>query len=330
LLGLLLLWRKKVLSPIVIIAVLTLVNTIDLVAVGKKYLNEDNYMDAEEYTGANFQPTPVDEAILKDTDPHFRVFMLTGDRFASSPATARTMYYHRSVGGYHPAKLRIYQDLIENQLSKDSLNMPVLNMLDTRYFLMPNQQGSDVANVQQNGSALGAAWFVQTLQPVNGPAAEMKALDNFDPKQTAYFDQKTERITMQPTADPSATIHITKYDNDTIAYATNAASAQFAVFSEIYYPAGWNAYLDGKKTNYYKVNYLLRGMPVPAGQHTIMFRFEPASYTNSYSVALWSGILLYLALAAALFMAWRERRNRTGTGNQSNPLHTKDTKPRSA
>jgi hypothetical protein len=233
------------------------------------------------------------------------------------------MYYHRSVGGYHPAKLRLYQDLIENQLSKDSLNTAVLDMLDTKYLLLPNQQGSDVGSVQQNTGALGAAWFVGRLQPVNGPAAEMKALDHFDPRQVAFYDQKSERISAQPAPDASASIRLAKYDNDTVLYVTNAATPQFAVFSEIYYPAGWNAYLDGKKTDYYKVDYLLRGMPVPAGQHTITFRFEPASYITGYKVALWSGILLYLALAAAAFVLWRKRRNRT-----ENPPHATDPKPR--
>ncbi|MDB5196744.1 MAG: hypothetical protein JWP88_1115, partial [Flaviaesturariibacter sp.] len=237
-------------------------------------------------------------------------------RFASSPATARIMYYHRFIGGYHPAKLRIYQDLIETQLSKDSLNMAVLNMLDTRYLLLPNQQGSEIANMQRNEGALGAAWFVRTLQPVSGPAAEIKALDNFDPKAVAFYDQKAQTITAPAGFDTTGTIQLTKYDNDTITYTTNTRSAQFAVFSEIYYPAGWNAYLDGTKTPYYKVNYLLRGMPVPAGQHTITFRFEPAAYTTSYAVAKWSGILLYLFLAAALFMWWR---NRTKQPNDSNP-----------
>jgi uncharacterized membrane protein YfhO len=152
----------------------------------------------------------------------------------------------------------------------------------------------------------------------------MKALDNFDPRQVAFYDQGLQKITAQPVPDPAATIRLTKYDNDTVVYQTNAPTPQFAVFSEIYYPGGWNAYLDGKKTDFYKVNYLLRGMPVPAGQHTITFQFEPAPYKTSYQVALWSGILLYLMLAAALFMLWRQNKRR----DTANAPHASDPKPR--
>jgi hypothetical protein len=311
-LALLWFWTKKILPALAVILILLFVNTIDLAVVGKKYLNEDNYVEADAYTSLNFEPTPYDQAILKDTDPHFRVYTLTGERFNSSPVTARTLYFHRSIGGYHPAKLRIYQDLIENQLSKQELNMPVLNMLDTKYFLIPDQQGQNIVNIQENDSALGAAWFVKELKPVNGPAEEMKALDHFDPKQTAFFDRKSQAINTPVVFDSTAKITLTKYDNDTVEYATHASSAQFAVFSEIYYPAGWNAYLDGNKTAYYKVNYLLRGMPVPAGDHKITFRFEPTSYTKSYTLALWSGILLYLFLIGAIVMevmAYRKRKH---------------------
>lgn len=315
--ALLYLWKKKIVSPLVFIIVLMLVNTVDLFVVGKKYLNDDNYTDSEEaFTAANFQPTPADQEILKDTDPHYRVYALTGDRFMSAPTTDRTSYFHRAIGGYHPAKLRLYQDLIESQLSKGSLNMDVLNMLDTRYFLIPDQQGN-IVNVQKNDSALGAAWFVKNLQPVTGPAAEMKALDHFNPKDTAYYNKETEQINTQFSWDSTASVKLIKYDNDTITYNTKAASPQFAVFSEIYYPSGWNAYIDGKKTAYYKVDYLLRGMPVPAGQHEIVFRFEPTSYTNSYKLAWWSGILLNLILIAAIGVwVWKKKQEKNAPVNK--------------
>lgn len=302
LLGTLYLWNKRVFGALAVILILMAVNTIDLLAIGKKYLNEDNYVDQDAYTQSNFAVTPTDQAILedgKDEVAHFRVYNLAPDRFQES----RTSYFHRSLGGYHPAKLRIYQDLIENQLSKDSLNMAVLNMLDTRYFIIPDQQTRMPASAQRNDNALGAAWFVQQVQPVNGPVEEINALNSFDPKQTAFIDRSTQNLSLkQSVADPSATITLTKYNNDTVEYATKSATDQFAVFSEIYYPSGWNAYIDGKKTEYFKVNYVLRGMPVPAGNHTISFRFEPDSYATGYSIAFWSYILLYLILLGALFM----------------------------
>jgi hypothetical protein len=185
--------------------------------------------------------------------------------------------------------------------------MPVLNMLDTRYFLIPDQQGKE-PNVQKNDSALGAAWFVQNLQPLKGPVEEMKALNNFNPQQTALIDINSQKAQIKSySADPSASIKLTKYNNDTAEYVTNTNTEQFAVFSEIYYPAGWNAYVDGKKTDHYKVDYLLRGMPVAPGQHTISFRFEPESYAISSKIAMIAGILLYIVLLGGLFMSYRTK-----------------------
>jgi hypothetical protein len=211
------------------------------------------------------------------------------------------------LGGYHPAKLRLYQDIIENQLSGASLSMPVINMLDTRYLLIPDQQGKEPA-LQKNDSALGAAWFVQNLQAVKGPIEEIQAINNFNPKHTALVDINTQKPDIKSYPfDPSASIRLTKYNNDTAEYAVNSNTAQFAVFSEIYYPGGWNAYVDGKKADYFKVDYLLRGMPVPAGNHTISFRFEPESYAISSKIAMTAGILLYIVLLAGLFMSYKKK-----------------------
>jgi hypothetical protein len=315
LVGLLYLWLKRIVSPLVVIIVLIFVNFVDLFTVDRKYLSDENYMDAETYSSYNFKPSPADEAILKDTDPHFRVYNLSPDRFNE----ARTSYYHRSVGGYSPAKLSLYQDLIENQLSKQQLNMGVYNMLDTRYFLIPDEKGN-VVNMQKNDSALGAAWFVRQLVPAATPAGEMKSLDSFNAKQTAFYDASSQKINSPFNFDPAATIRLEHYNNDTIQYKTTASSPQFAVFSEVYYPAGWNAYVDGKKTEYYKVNYLLRGMPVPAGDHTIEFRFEPSVYYTSYSVAFWSTVIMYLLILGGLIMVYRRENeiNRTNSGNAKN------------
>lgn len=312
LIGLIYLWSRKIISPITAIVVLLIANMIDLFSVDKKYLNDENYMDADTYTSYNFKPTSVDEAILKDTDPHYRVYNLSPDRFNE----AKTSYYHRSVGGYSPAKLSLYQDLIENQLARPQLNMGVFNMLDTRYFLIPDQQGN-ITNMQKNDSALGAAWFVKQVQTVSSPAAEMKALDSFNARQVAFMDGSSQHANfLQPQWDAAATIQLQHYNNDTARYVSNATSPQFAVFSEIYYPAGWNAYIDGKKTVYYKVNYLLRGMPIPAGKHTVEFRFEPEVYYTSYKVAFWSTLLMYFIFIGGLFMSYRKW-NRTGNSNLS-------------
>ena len=301
--ALLYLRKRKVISPLVVVILLILVSTGDLFITGKKYLGEDNYTDSDTYMETNFKPSAADGIILQDKDPHYRVYNLSTDRFNES----KTAYYHRSVGGYHAAKLRLYQDLIENQLSKNPLNMGVLNMLDTKYFLIPNPQTGEITNVQKNDSAMGAAWFVKEIKTVNGPVEDIKALDKFEPSQTVFIDVNQKADIHQPAFDSTAKVRLTNYNNDEIGYETDAKSDQFAVFSEIYYSAGWNAYLDGKKTPYYKVNYLLRGMPVPAGHHTIQFKFEPASYKTGYALATAGNVLLYLFLIGGLFMSFRKK-----------------------
>ena len=301
--ALLYLRKRKIISSLIAIIILVIIGTGDLFIVGKKYLSDDVYVDSETYTESNFQKTKADEKILTDTDPHYRVYNLAQDRFSE----AKTSYYHRSIGGYHPAKLRLYQDLIETQLSKSPLNMAVLNMLDTKYFLLPDQKGGAAINVQKNDSALGAVWFVKQIKTVDGPVEEIKALDNFDPAQTVFIDKSQDAPATQPSYDSTSKIKLTKYSNDEIAYESDAKTNQFAVFSEIYYSSGWNAYIDGNKTKYFKVNYLLRGIPVPAGHHVISFKFEPSSYKTGYTLATMGNILLYIFLIGGIYMSVRKK-----------------------
>ncbi|MCC6286982.1 MAG: YfhO family protein [Chitinophagaceae bacterium] len=306
--GLLFLYLKNVLKPLAIIIIFTVINTIDLLVIDNHYLNADNYLDEDSYQSQSFNPTSANTQILQDKDPHYRVYNLSQDRFND----AITSYFHRSVGGYHPAKLRIYQDLIETQLAKSPMNMDVLNMLDTRYFIIPPQEQQGQYGVFKNDSALGAAWFVKHIKYVNGPVEEIKALDKFGPKDTVIVDNSLKTITgNDPVYDSAATIKLESYDNDEIKYRSNSSSPQFAVFSEVYYPAGWNAYLDGKKVEYAKVNYVLRGMPVPAGKHEIIFKFEPASYSTGQKLIYFGNILFYLALAGAAFALWKQRKTAT-------------------
>lgn len=300
--ALLYLRRRKIISALVVVIILIVISTGDLFITGKKYLSEDLYIESDSYTETNFSPSQADALILQDKDSHYRVYNLSPDRFNES----KTSYWHRSIGGYHAAKLRIYQDLIEAQLSKAQMNMPVLNMLDTKYFLVPDPKTGNVS-ASKNDSALGAVWFVKNIQAVNGPVEELKALDNFDPKQIVFIDKAQNATIPQLTFDSSAKIGLTKYTNDEIEYQSDAKSDQFAVFSEIYYGAGWNAYVDGKKTPYYKVNYVLRGMTVPAGHHVIIFKFEPASYKTGYTLATIGNILLYIFLIGGIYMSFRKK-----------------------
>lgn len=307
--GLLYLSLKNLIKPIVAVIILIVVNSGDLLLVAGKYLNKDSYLEsADDLKAAYFTPSPADQQILQDKDPHYRVHNIsTGEVFSGSAAI--TSYHHRNIGGYHPAKLRIYQDLIEVQLSKQQPNMDVLNMLDTRYVIVPPENRQQPAPVYKNNDALGAAWFIQHIRYVDGPVEEIKALDHFGPKDTVIIDQANKSVAGDsPVWDSTATIQLTSYDNDTIRYTSNAASAQFAVFSEIYYPAGWNAYIDGQKTAYTKVNYVLRGMPIPAGKHDIEFRFEPDSYRRGQKYVYAGNVLFLLALAGGVFSVWKSRK----------------------
>ena len=315
-LALLYLYMKNKLKPVVIITLLLLVNTIDLFALDTHYLSADNYVEPDGYT-ANFhltlQPQPNDpqasQQLQADKSPHFRVFNLAPDRYNESIIA----YTYRCVGGYNPAKLRIYQDVIENQLS-DKLNMSVLNMLDTKYFLTPTQKQQNDFTVQRNNSALGACWFVNDIKYVNGPVEEMNALTGFDPAKTAIVDNSFKTIAGNAgNADGTSSIFLTSYDNDDIKYASQSATSQFAVFSEVYYPAGWNAYIDGKKTDYCKVNYILRGIQIPAGKHTIEFKFEPAVYYTGQVYNYVAFALLILAVLAAVFYSYKNNKNTVTT-----------------
>jgi hypothetical protein len=260
--------------------------------VGRRYLNEDQFIDADQEEAA-FTPSPADQQIKKDTG-YYRVLDETADPFTNP----RPSYYHNSIGGYSAAKLGLYQDIIERQISKG--NMQVLNMLNAKYFIQQDpSNGQPVARV--NEGALGAAWLVKTLVFAKNADEEMHILDKLNTKDSAVIDNRFKAaVTSQPVYDSAASITLQKNMNDTIVYTTTAQTPQFAVFSEIYYPHGWNAYLDGKKADYVRVDYLLRGMPVPAGNHTIEFRFEPNSYFAGWRIQLWCNIILCILVLAGV------------------------------
>jgi len=298
------LYVKKIAKPVVIVAVFLVVTLADLFAVNTKYLNAESYQEPESVQTSAFSPTPAEQQIMQDKTPHYRVLNLATDPFTD----AITSYYLRSIGGYHAAKLRIYQDLIENQFAKKSggLNMSVLNMLDTKYLIVaPQQQNPQQPQaqqmVQQNPDALGAAWFVQNIQYTNGPLEGLNALGTFDPKTTAIVDQSNQSKVGNIQYDSTAKIELTAYDNDALQYTTNAHTPQFAVLSEIYYPAGWNAYVDDKKVDYVNANYVLRGIAVPAGKHTVAFRFEPQSAVVGQKIIYASNTFFWICFAFGIF-----------------------------
>jgi hypothetical protein len=291
--------RKKI-KPVVLLAGLIVLSTYDLVAVSTRYLNSDSYTEQADFE-ASLSPTPADQQIRNDPDQNFRVL----DQSSGSPfEDARASNFHNSLGGYSPAKLGLYQDLIENQLSKG--NLQVYNMLNTKYIIARDQRsGQTVA--QLNPAAFGPCWLVKAIHYVRDGNEEMKALDSIDVRDTAIVQQRfAALIKAQPVPDSGASIRLVKNGNDQISYKFSAKTSQFAVFSEIYYDKGWNAFIDGNKADYCRVDYVLRGMAVPAGEHTIEFRFEPHSYQVASILSVWSSVLVYLLLIAAAVGLWRK------------------------
>lgn len=299
--------QKKV-KPLHAVIGLCAINIIDLIAVDSRYLNTSKYIDKEELESV-FVPNRVDLAIKQDTS-YYRVFNTMGDPFQSSAESAHTSYLHNSVGGYHPAKLALYDDLISRQLRNG--NMRIYNMLNAKYFIVSNPADRQPA-VQQNPDALGPAWLIKTIKYVNNADEEMLALDSLNPKDTVVIDKRERsKIPFTPAFDSTASIQLVQNLNDKLTYRFNAGANQLVVFSEIYYPHGWKAFIDNKEAPIARVNYVLRGLAVPAGNHAIELRFEPRSYFLGDRLSLIVGIISYLLLIAALVYEWRNyRRNKT-------------------
>jgi len=273
----------------------------DMIPVAWRYLNNDNFTSKTKVANP-YKPTDADLIIMKDKDPDFRVFNLTVDPFQD----ASTSYFHMSIGGYHGAKLRRYQEIIDHHLVKN--NEAVLNMLNTKYFIYNDKNKRPT--IQINMGALGHAWFVENVKMVDNADQEIDALTNFDPSHTAVIDQrfKGDLSGFRPVYDSLARIELTSYQPNKLDYVSDASTPQLAVFSEIYYTHGWNAFIDSKPATHFRVNYILRGMIVPAGKHNIEFRFEPKAYYTGEKISLASSLLLIVLLLA---LAGSEIRNLT-------------------
>ncbi|RYY43008.1 MAG: hypothetical protein EOO06_20330 [Chitinophagaceae bacterium] len=292
----------------VALSILGVLTFVDLIAIDVKYLGEKNYEEATAYE-ASFQPSAADQQILHDTS-YYRVFDLRqGISVALGMQGALPSYFHKSVGGYHPAKLSIYQDLIENQLSKFPQSLPVFNMLNTKYIIQKDQQGAD--QVYPNPDALGAAWFVKAIRFENDPRSVMNALTNFSPRDTAIlFAADKQKVPANLATDSTGTITLLNNDNDIVTYQSNSAAEGFAVFSEVYYDKGWKAYIDNKETPIIRTNYVLRGLVIPAGQHQIRFEFKPASFYTGQTITQIANIIILLALIAAAYFVYRNGRKK--------------------
>ena len=306
--GVLWFFLQRKLSGGMAAALVGLLTLVDLWGVDKRYLNDGNFQ--QETVAEQFVASPADQQILQDKDLSYRVLNL------QNPFNeAQTSYFHKSIGGYHGAKLRRYQDLIERQMSPQLQRIysesrpdaaPVLNMLNTRYLITPPSEKQPQQAVRNPG-ALGNAWYVSQVQPVQNPDEEIKALGTLNPATTAVVD--VAKFPLAKTAFPTegSTIALTKYSPNALTYRTTAAQAGLVVFSEIYYADGWQAYLDGKEVPHLRADYVLRALQVPAGSHTIEFKFEPPQYALGNTVSLVSSILLIVALLAALYYAFQYR-----------------------
>jgi hypothetical protein len=294
--------RKKI-KPLILLAGLVVLSGYDLLAVSSRYLNADSYQDPGD-TPSSLTPTPADQQIAADPDKNFRVV----DESSQQPfwENARASNFHNSIGGYSPAKLGLYQDLIDHQLSKG--NMQVYNMLNAKYFIQQDQRtGQPVARM--NPAAFGPCWLVKAIHYVQDGNDEMQALDSINVRDTAIVQQRfASHIAFTPVPDSTASIKLDNNLNDKIDYTFSAHTNQFVVFSEIYYDKGWDAYIDGKKSDYVRVDYVLRGMAVPAGNHSIEFRFEPHSYQLGMMLTTWFNLAIYGLLIAGVVMEWRKRK----------------------
>ncbi|MDG2194134.1 MAG: YfhO family protein [Polaribacter sp.] len=292
--ALLWLFLKNKLNQTKTIVVVTALILFDLVSVDLNYVNTQDFKRARSIEKP-FRLNEADKQILEDKG-HYRVGNFTGNVMQDG----RTSYFHQSIGGYHAAKMGRYQELFDYQIAKN--NMEALHMLNTKYFIVGANQ------VQVNPDANGNAWFVHELVKVNSANEEMKTLDTLDTKQAAVIDVSsfTSAISFPKNIDTTASIELTKYDVTTLEYSSNSTMAQFAVFSEIYYKKGWNAYVDGEINPHYRVNYVLRGMLVPAGKHTIVFKFEPTVIKNGNTITIASYFLLLLIPIGWFFIARRK------------------------
>jgi hypothetical protein len=313
--GALYLWNINKIKTNIFIAALGLLILVDLWAVDKRYLNNDNFVSKREAANP-FPEMPVDKAILQDKDLYYRVLPLQNPF-----QDARSSYYHKSVGGYSAAKLRRFQEIIDTHLTPEMQQMitglnagerpdsvlsllPAINMMNTKYIIYDLNEAP-----LPNPNALGNAWFVGNFKTVANADEEIAALKGIDPENEAVIDKRFSEFVSGKNfkKDQTGGIILTEYEPNYLKYTAKAASEQLAVFSEIYYENGWKAFVDGKEVPHFRVNYILRGMVLPTGEHTVEFKFHPKSYYTGNQISLASSLLLLLAIAGFAFSEFRKK-----------------------
>ena len=293
-----------------LIGALAVLCLVDMWDVNKRYLYDEQFVEKQQQT-QSFQQTETDKLILQDEALDYRVLNLASNTFNEN----NTAYWHKSVGGYHAAKLRRYQEMIEEHISGEMQGLykavadaggemellnpadfPVLNMLNTRYFIFPLQGGQTVPLL--NPFARGNAWFVNDVKYVNSANEEIEAIHELDPAHQAVVDKKFQEAIQPMASDSTATIQLVAYEPNYLKYEVNSEKGGTVVFSEIYYP-GWQSTVDGQPVPHGRANYILRAMNVPAGKHTVEFTFDPASLHTTETIAFIAlGLLVLLAVVA--------------------------------
>lgn len=292
--------------------------------VNKRYLNDDQFVTNSAKTDT-FKKTQTDELILKDTAPDYRVLNFASNTFNEN----NTSYWHKSVGGYHAAKLRRYQEMIEHHISPemqvayqeiasvngrmdsvDASKFRIINMLNTKYFIFPTGAQGQTAPIL-NPYAYGNAWFINNVKYVDNANQEIDALKEVMPTETAVVDKhfkETLRNAVDAYKDTVSTITLTSYQPNHLVYKSNNAKDGIAVFSEIYYPDGWVATIDGKPVDIARADYILRALYIPAGQHTIEMQFDPKSLHVTEGIAYAGQVLIILVIAGLIFAYYRRKK----------------------
>ena len=299
--GVLWLFVKEKLAQNTAIILVGLLMVFDLFFVDKKYVSDKDFVSRSEVE-VPFQETPADVQILQDTT-HYRVFEVAGNM-----SSARASYFHKSIGGYSAVKPRRMQQLFDYQIAKN--NIEILNMLNVKYIIQTDSTGASIP--VQNPNANGNAWFVKDVLLVNKADNVMKELDKLDTKNVAVFNvhdygSKFENARLKENFDDSGSIKLDVYKPNYLKYSSENTGNGLAVFSEIYYEKGWNAYIDGEKTEHFPVDYVLRAMRIPAGKHTIEFKFEPQVIETGSTITLVSSLGMLLLLVGGVYFERKKR-----------------------
>jgi hypothetical protein len=295
--GTLFMFLKNNLSKTMVIVVFSGLIVFDLVGVDRRYVNNDNFVSSIR-VNKPYQANAADLEILKDTG-YFRVFDISTE---GSRAPAKAAYFHNSLNGYHAAKLKRFNELYDFYISRNNIN--VLNMFNTKYIIAEDNEGNVFPYL--NEDANGNAWFVKELEKVESANEEIKAIDSLETKLKAVTT--SEMLTNKTfVVDSTASILLTEYKPNYLKYQSNNSNDGFAVISEMYYENGWLSSIDGKEVPHYRVDYALRGIEVPKGEHTIEFKFEPQVIKTGSTIALASSILLGLLIWGGLFYEFKKK-----------------------